>query len=235
MKLQDLTREQLMLLNTDFGEELEKQAAAYVEDESYEYDELEKTASSLLNYGAELAMEKIAEMEAKADEEKEEKEKKPIGLEKAEEPKKEEGEGEKTAAAMGNLVLEGYWDTLMEKGAEYYGDPAIYVEELIKEAGMPDFVTKNWGKARELASKAGGKIKDAYTHQKGGFKGMYEGGKKAVVGTKDQAGKMIAGSRGEGRKQLGRGMLTASPTLGAAALAAGGTGYALSGNKKKKK
>lgn len=131
MNLKDLTREELMLLNTDFGEEIEKQASAIVENESEKLAEVSEIADSCFDYGAELAMSKIAEMEtnyaAKKGKEEEDDD---------EEDEDEEKEEEKTASAMGNFILEGYWNTMMEKGAEYYGDKDIYLEELCKEAGF---------------------------------------------------------------------------------------------------
>lgn len=126
-----------MLLNTRFPAEIEKKASAIVANENTKIAHLEEVASACMAYGAELAMQKIAEMEQKHQEKiAEEAEEESKGLDKAEEKEEEEEESEeeKNAAAMGQFILEGYWNTLMEKGAEYYGDKNIYVEELCKEA-----------------------------------------------------------------------------------------------------
>ncbi len=105
----NLTQGQQRLLNTDFGADMEKKA--------HEIVEMEKVASECITYGYELAMQKIAEMEEEAAKEKEE-------------DKKEEKEEEKTASAMGQIILDSYWGTLMEKGAEFYGNPDIYIDKL---------------------------------------------------------------------------------------------------------
>ena len=138
-----------MLLNTEFPEEIEKQAAAVVDYEYEKIAELEKTAAACMAYGEELAMSKIAELEATHQEkvamEEEEKKDKMKGLEKKEDKEEEESEeeeAEKNAAAMGNFILEGYLGTLMEKGAEFYGDKNIYVEELCKDAGFDLLATR---------------------------------------------------------------------------------------------
>jgi len=106
-----LTERQEQLLNTDFGADMEKKA--------HEIVEMEKVASDCITYGYELAMQKIAELEEKAakgedDEEKEEE--------------------EKTASAMGQIILDSYWSTLMEKGAEFYGDSDIYIDKIAEGA-----------------------------------------------------------------------------------------------------
>jgi hypothetical protein len=131
MNLNELSREQLLLLNTDFGSELEKQAEALVDSEVEKIAELQEQASELYNYGAQLAMQKIAEMEENYKHEEDESKDKEEG---EEEEKKEEEE--KTAAGTGSYILTGFWDTLMEKGAEYYGDQNIYLEELVKQTGF---------------------------------------------------------------------------------------------------
>jgi hypothetical protein len=125
-KMSDLTKAQLDLYGTKFPEEMMKEARAIVAEENEKVAELQKVASDCFNYGAELAMQKIAEMEETAKEEKKEEEKE----------EKEESDEEKTASAMGDFIFEGFWNTLMEKGAEFYGDKNIYIEELIKEAKM---------------------------------------------------------------------------------------------------
>lgn len=176
MKLQDLTRDQLELLNTDFGEELEKQAEAIVDEEAEKLAEVQDQAQALYDYGAELAMQKIAEMEQKYKE----------GEDKEEDEEEDEEEGEdkeeeKTASAMGKFILEGYWETMMEKGAEFYGDERIYLEELVKEGGLgeaakatAEFFKKYYGKGIDAAKKGGSAVK---SHFKGVYEGAREGGK----------------------------------------------------------
>jgi hypothetical protein len=126
MNMNELSREQLMLLNTQFPAGIEKQAEAIIEAEMSKVAELEEVANGCYEYGAELAMAKIAEMEAKHE-----------AKESGKEEEEEEGSEKKAEAdAMGNFILEGYWNTMMEKGAEFYGDESIYLEELCKEAGL---------------------------------------------------------------------------------------------------
>lgn len=128
LRLRDLNRAQFELLQTDFPEEMMKEARAIVAEETEKVAELQGQAESCYDYGAEMAMQKIAEME--------EAQKAKAKKEEDEEDEDEKSEEEKTASAMGKFVLEGYWDTMMEKGAEYYGDENIYIEELIKEANL---------------------------------------------------------------------------------------------------
>lgn len=135
LKIQDLSREELLILNANIDEDLMKVARAEVAEEMSKVAELQDMAADCYNYGAELAMQKIAEMEENAKEEAKEDES-------AEGEKKEEKEEEKTASAMGKFILEGYWNTMMEKGAEYHKDQGIYIEELIKEAGKVSLIER---------------------------------------------------------------------------------------------
>jgi hypothetical protein len=143
IRLSDLTKEELDLLQTDFPEEMMKEAYAIVEEEQEKIAEMHQTASDCYEFGADLAMQKIAEMEAKAKEKEEEDE------------DEEDSDEEKTASAMGKFITEGYWDTLMEKGAEYYGDENIYIEELIKEANL-------LSKGKKMLSNLKKNVKDYY-------------------------------------------------------------------------
>jgi hypothetical protein len=139
MNMNELSREQLMLLNTEFPADIEKQAEAIVNEEMSKVAELEEVANGCYNYGAELAMAKIAEMEQKHEaKESEEEETDEEGAPK----KKKELEKDAEADAMGNFILEGYWNTMMEKGAEFYGDSDIYLEELCKEAEFDKLAAK---------------------------------------------------------------------------------------------
>jgi len=187
MNLSDLTREELLLINTDFGEELEKTASSIVEEETEKIAEMEEVAGSCYNYGTELAMQKIAEMEAAYKNKKESEE---------EEEEEDKDEGEKTASAMGNFILEGYWNTMMEKGAEYYGDENIYLEELCKEAGADkaakSLISKMIQHGRIGAKKSGRAIKK-------GWEGTKEYGRKGWEGAKKGGESVAEYHRGIGR------------------------------------
>lgn len=173
VSMRDLTKEQIELLNTEFPEEMMKEAYAQVAEEQEKVAELHQTASDCYNFGAELAMQKIAEMEAKAKEE-----------EKEEEKSEEDKEEEKTASAMGKFITEGYWDTLMEKGAEFYGDENIYIEELIKEAkgGQVMNYLKSLGKSLK------GKAKGAKKAVSKDLSKVKREGKKLLTGKGPQGG-----------------------------------------------
>lgn len=183
MKLSDLSKEQLMLLNTRFPAEIEKKASAIVANEQTKIAHLEEVASACMAYGAELAMQKIAEMEQKHQEKIAQEEEESKGLDKAEEKEEEEEESseeEKNAAAMGQFILEGYWNTLMEKGAEYYGDKNIYVEELCKEAAkqlsMIDKAVRGAKAMGMKAMKKGKQVAKATTEHVKKNKGAYGAG-----------------------------------------------------------
>lgn len=151
-----LTKQEMAILQLNIPEGLMKEARAKVA----QVAELEKVASACLNYGVELALEKIAEME---DEAAEKKKKHEAGETPAEERKEEEEEAVKEAQAMGRFITEGYLRTMLEKSAETYsGDASVYVNQLIKEAGIKDIVHKIKGvfsrggkAAKETAKKAG--------------------------------------------------------------------------------
>jgi len=195
--MRDLTKDQLLLLNTNFGEELEKQASSMVAEENEKIAELEETAASCMAYGSELAMQKIAEME-QAHQEKvamEEEKKDFKGLEKKdeeeEEEEEEEKEEEKTASAMGNFILEGYWNTLMEKGAEYYGDKDIYIEELCKEAKLgkvEKFIKTLKSKGKHAKNVVKGNAIKGYKASKAGVTKGYKASKKHVAANKGAYG-----------------------------------------------
>ena len=148
-----VTPEEAELLRKQFPPEIEKWAAAQVAQEA----DLEKTASACVNYGAELAMSKIAQMEgeaAKSPEQKED-EKKKEEAKKTDEEKAEEARAEtmnKEAQAMGAFILRGYLDTMLEKSAEIYnGDKTVYIDELCKEAGINEMV-QSFGNFTKQAS-----------------------------------------------------------------------------------
>lgn len=152
--LTDLSKHELDLLQTEIPEDMMKEASDFVAEERLEMEELIKTANECMDFGAELAMEKIAAFEA-AQKEKESKKEEEDEGEEEESAEEEKSEQEKKAYAMGGFISEGCINTLMEKGAEYYGDPNIYLEELVKEAGKLDAVRKALRGAADKAYKSG--------------------------------------------------------------------------------
>ena len=171
-RMSDLSREELLILNTNYDEGIMKEARAAVYEELEKVAELEGVAEESYNFGADLAMQKIAEMEEKA-KKKEEKD---------DDEDEDEDESEKTASAMGKFILEGYWNTMMEKGAEYYGKEhsQIYLEELVKEAKL-----QNIGKA-------------AKKYYKKGMSQAKKGLKKGKQEAKKHVGKAMGGSAAGG-------------------------------------
>lgn len=151
MKFEDLSAEDQALLNTDFGEEIEKQAAAEV-----------AMAQDLYASGfAKLAAESADAMDKAEEEEKEEEEKKP-------ENKLDEGE-KKEAMARGAFIAKGYVEGLKKLGSDRHGDENHYLYPFIAEklaaGGMEagrvaSFLSKlkskasaGAGKAKEMAGK----------------------------------------------------------------------------------
>jgi len=196
VRLADLSKFELDILQTQYPDEMMKEAYAIVDEESEKVAHLQAIAGDCYEYGQELAMQKIAAMEAKAKEEEEEDEDE-------DEDSKEE---EKTASAMGNFILEGYWNTMMEKGAEYHGDQDIYIEELVKEAklGRVARSLKNKMKRHNPFSPA------AMVHKTTKGKNVSMRAKKKLMAT--------ARAKAQRNKNIARGM--------GAAGALGATGYA---------
>lgn len=193
MELKDLTKEQLVLINTDFGEDLEKQASAHVDAEYEKIAELSDVADSCYSYGAELAMQKIAEMEANYAEKEEGKEEGKEGKKEKKEEKKEE-EAEKTASAMGNFILEGYWNTMMEKGAEFYeGDKGIYLEELCKEAGIDKEAANMMSYIKSMGKKSLSKGKELASKGKSAYGNLSKKQKAVAAGTGAAGAGFLAG------------------------------------------
>lgn len=110
-----LTAEQEALVNTDFGEEIEKVAAAKV-----------ATINSSYEYGfSKLAAEHA---DAQDEEEKKEKEEKEKGKDKEE---KMDEESEKAAAEIGAFIERGYFDGLRKLGQERHNNEMHYIEPLL--------------------------------------------------------------------------------------------------------
>lgn len=156
-----LTREELALLSLQIPEGIMKEARAKVAQKG----ELEKVAHACVAYGQQLAMEKIAEMEEEAGKEKDKKKPPFEGTESKSEEEAEE-EAVKEAQAMGRFITEGYLTTMIEKSAQVYGgDKTVYLNQLIKEAGIKDIVHKikgifrKGGKSANEGGKKSGNLK----------------------------------------------------------------------------
>lgn len=135
MDINNLTeQEAIELLNTDFGADMEKQAAAIVEAEEY------------IEYGQELALEKIAQMEANYED-------------------GQEYDQEKVASAdeASEYIQQGFVEAMMKLGEANYGDELIYLEEMAKEANK---VTDAFGAAKKWVGSKGTAVKD-YAASKG--------------------------------------------------------------------
>lgn len=174
-----LSRRQRELLNTDFGHEMEKQAAEIVE--------MEKTAEDCYTYGEDLALEKIAEMEEEAAEEKKKE---------GEGKKESDEEEEKTAAAMGEIITDAYWNTLMEKGAEYYNDPDIYIEKLAKKKSLMQRAKKGYKATMKEGKSFKGNLKKAIMGGK--IKGVRGRAAKKLLGSNLARGGGVAAALGAG-------------------------------------
>lgn len=195
MDINNLTeQEAIELLNTDFGPDMEKQAAAIVEAEEY------------IEYGQELALEKIAQMEASYEE-------------------VEEYGQEKIASAdeASEYIQQGFVEAMMKLGQANYNDELIYLEEMAKEAGKTqeaiDFARAYGAKAGKgisnAASKAKKSVKDATKAVKSHYTdpGMKRDlsyllkGKKGAMDSAIDRLKMkgaAPGSRGEAAKRLAK-------------------------------
>lgn len=147
MKFEDLSKEDQALLNTEFPEEIEKQAAAEV-----------ALAQDLYASGfAKLAAESADAMDKAEKEEEEEEEKKP-------ENKLDEGE-KKEAMTRGAFIAKGYIDGLKKLGSDRHQDENHYLYSFVAEklaaAGMDagrvaSFLSKMKSKAGAGASAAKG-------------------------------------------------------------------------------
>jgi hypothetical protein len=108
-----LSAQDQTLINTNFGEEIEKIASAYAAEIQDAY-----------SYG----FSKLAEEAANAKDEEDKKEDK-------EEDKKEkmDEESEKKAAELGAFIERGFFDGLRKLGSERHGDEMFYLEPFITE------------------------------------------------------------------------------------------------------
>lgn len=147
VKYEDLSPKDQELLNTDFGDEIEKQAA-------------EKVAMAQDLYAAgfqKLAAESADEMDEADKEEKKEEESKP--------EKKLDEEEKKEASARGAFIAKGYIDGLKKLGSDRHGDENHYLypflaEKLANAGAAPgkvmSFLNKLKAKGGDMAGKAKG-------------------------------------------------------------------------------
>lgn len=212
----NLSAQEQALLNTDFGEDMEKSAAERVSacNEAYAY--------GFAKLAAEAA-------DAKDEEDKEEERKE-------EKKEKMDEESEKAAAELGAFIERGFFDGLRKEGSDRHGDELYYIEPLIL-----DKIAAAKGKATAAAAKrlmdhlrsAGSKVTDAAGKAKDSVvnyhKGMAQDARfgaaalKGAITGKTRVGALNKGERmehlREGAKSLGKAGLKASPY---AAVGAGG-------------
>jgi hypothetical protein len=123
MKRADLTAEDQALLGTDFGEDLEKQAA-----------EQAKTAGDMYQYGTGYAEQVADQFDKIAEEEKKEEAEEAKKEEEAKKDKEEMGEeGEKTAAVCAKFIHDGFVDGLKKLGSARHSDEMHYLRPYIQE------------------------------------------------------------------------------------------------------
>lgn len=213
-----MTKEELMA--TDFGAEMEKQAA-------------EKVAALQEAYA--YGMSKLAKdvADAKDEEEKED------SKEDSKEDKKEkmDEESEKAAAELGAFIERGFFDGLRKEGMDRHGDEMHYVE--------PFLMSKIAFKANEGAIEATKRILKSMSpssivnQAKAGAKGVSTGSKilksDAAATNAGHIAERAQAVKDYGKKQLGMAALKASPY---AALGAGtvyGGAKAIGGKKEDSK
>lgn len=210
MKLEDLKPADQKLVQMNFGDEIEKEAAARIElaKECYDYG-FSKLASAIADdFDA-----AVAELEKQAAEE-----------EKDEDEKEKDEESDKTAAELGRFICKGTEEGLRKMGQERRGDEMAYlwpfVEEKVAAKGAMAGL-KRLGASISEKAKAG---KDfvAKQHAKGvkEVKGAVRPTGKKKPGAVDRA---LKGVKGVGRL----GAIYGTP---AAALTAGGA-MAMGGKK----
>lgn len=188
MKFEELSKEDQELVNTDFGADLEKQAAEEIAE-----------AVELYNMGFEkLAAEDVKAVEEEEKKKEEEEENDPVN-------KLTEGQ-KKEASAKGAFIAKGYLDGLMEKGASLHQDPYHYLypaleEILVKEGadaskakGIMEAVKGHYSKAKDAVKKAVKTVKDksdAYHMEARVNKDIATGKYKHKVNPADEHGSMI--------------------------------------------
>lgn len=212
MRFEELSPEDQKLLQTDLGEfdKLAQEEVATAQ-ELYTVG-FEKLASETADFLDEMyAMNKKAEEEEKEEEEKDE-------------------EHEKKASEYASFIERGYFDGLMEKGAERHDDPMFYLypflEEKIAAKASEGAISKLWKGIKGYHSRAG--------------KQVAEGAQEFKDAWRKKSFQEEAGSAGKTRRAAGKGMpedgysylralknmLAGSGKLVAPYAAAGGAGYA---------
>ena len=219
MRFEELSAKDQELLNTDLGDELEKEAAEKVAavNEVYAYGcgQGEAIAAQIDD------MIKLAEEEEKEDEEEEEEEE--------EEKSASSIEFEKTAAELGSFIERGIFDTLTKLGSENHGDPMYYyypyIEEKVAAKAAAKAVSGMWDKLVKGVKKYHkGAVKDIKKGVTGDpkkqkfFKKPPKKGEKPTGDYKMMDTKLTTGERA---KSVGKGALKLSPY----ALLAGGGGF----------
>ncbi|NDC22581.1 MAG: hypothetical protein EBZ49_00400 [Proteobacteria bacterium] len=164
MTYEQLSAEDQALLDTQFPAELEKEAAA----ELQQAQELYSIGFEKLAVEAADTLDKLAEEK----EEEEEKEEKP---ELSEEHKKE-------AAARASFIARAYCDGLMKLGQERHGNELHYFIPAIDEkiAGWKEWPRQAWESTKGMASKGVGKAKELGGKLKDKTKGHGEKAKEMV-------------------------------------------------------
>lgn len=203
MNIEDLTPEERALIDIDFGEEIEKQASAYVD----ELEESQSDYSDLIEYGEDLGI-KIAEsLEEKYEEGKDE------GKTKEE---KEKEKMHKEASEAAYILCDQVVGTLQKLGEAHYGDSRIYLEEMAKQAGkkqVADSIMKKlMDHFKSVGSKAVGGAKDVGLGAQAIGKGM--------TGPKSRR----ASQKALGAAAMKSGLRDMAPAAGYGALGAGALG-----------
>lgn len=198
-----LSQEEAQLLEIDFGEEIEKQAAARAEaiSEAYEYG-FDKHASVIADQ-----MDKVAEEDEDEDEDKDEDE-------------EMDEESEKAAAELGAFIERGFFDGLRKLGSERHENELYYLAPFLAEKiaagkakaakGIMDTI-RGWGE----------KVSPSAVAEEA--KGAWAAGKKALVG-KGKGGKQFSDkTRRAAAKEA---LIGAGKTVGRASPYVVGTGAA---------
>lgn len=222
----NLTAQQQELVNTDFGEEIEKMAAERV-----------GACQEAYAYGFNKLAKDIADAKDEADKKEEKKEDK--------EEEKMDEESEKAAAELGAFIERGTFDSLRKLGSERHGDEMHYIAPFVEEKIAADFgamgkkvmdaVKAAPGKAKDLAVKGKDAVVMNHKQMTGNFRQGYEGVKSSIKGVSQYGDKLTDAERKAravgGLKRLGEGALRASPY--AAVAGAGGVGVAKAVGSKK--
>ena len=189
MNFNDLGPEDQELLNTNFGETLEKEAA----EQAGQINQLYAGGAELAEQDADV-MEKMAAEGKDGDKDgKEGDDEKKKASEKLDEGQKKE------ACARGAFIARGYIENLMKLGSERYDDELTYLYPYLEEkvAGIRDLASKAVGAGKKFAK---GVKSDFTTATKGTKKAPWAEalGKKSVPASKGEravaTGKLVGKS-----------------------------------------